>query len=104
MLVSQADVAMYAAKSRGGNRVEMFDERAYAARMEQQRTENELRAALDNGELALAYEPIIDLRYGTVRGVEALLRWRHPTKGLLAAADFIDVAERSGLIIRIGRW
>ncbi len=104
MLVSQADVAMYAAKSRGGNRVEMFDERAYAARMEQQRTENELRAALDNGELALAYQPIIDLRYGRVRGVEALLRWRHPTKGLLAAADFIDVAERSGLIIPIGRW
>ncbi len=104
MLVSQADVAMYAAKLRGGNRVEIFDERAYATRLERQRLENDLRSALDVGELALAYQPILDLRNGTVRGVEALLRWHHPEHGFLSAAEFIDVAEHSGLIIPIGRW
>ncbi len=104
MLVSQADVAMYAAKLRGGNRVEIFDERAYAMRLERQRLENELRAAIDLGELALAYQPIVDLRNGSVRGVEALLRWHHSEHGLLSAADFIEVAEHSGLIIPIGRW
>jgi EAL domain-containing protein (putative c-di-GMP-specific phosphodiesterase class I) len=66
--------------------------------------ENRLRQALSNGELVLFYQPVLDLRDGRIRGAEALLRWRHPERGLLNPADFITLAEISGLITPIGRW
>jgi EAL domain-containing protein (putative c-di-GMP-specific phosphodiesterase class I) len=66
--------------------------------------ENRLRQALQNDELVLHYQPIVDLRNGRVHGAEALLRWRHPERGLLAPAEFISLAEVSGLISPIGRW
>ncbi|MFY9783706.1 MAG: bifunctional diguanylate cyclase/phosphodiesterase, partial [Acidimicrobiales bacterium] len=103
-VLASADGAMYVAKARGRNKAVMLDEEMRAALDERSRMELMLRDALDQGELRLHFQPEVDLRTGRLISVEALVRWQHPTKGLLAAADFITVAEETGLVLVIGRW
>jgi diguanylate cyclase (GGDEF)-like protein/PAS domain S-box-containing protein len=103
-LLRDADAAMYRAKARGTGRVEVFDEGMRARLIERIAIESELRLALRRHELRLFYQPVISLARGEIVGVEALLRWQHPERGLLEPADFIHVAETSGLIVPIGEW
>jgi diguanylate cyclase (GGDEF)-like protein/PAS domain S-box-containing protein len=103
-LLRDADVAMYRAKERGGARYEAFDE-LLRARLDHRITvETELRNALDSGELRVHFQPVVDLEDGRVAGFEALVRWEHPTRGLLLPDQFIGIAEESQLIRPIGSW
>lgn len=103
-LISCADAAMYAAKAKGGNQALAFDEELEAHVNERSSTEFLLREGVQGGDLVLHYQPELDLRTGELLAVEALVRWRHPTKGLLAASQFIKIAEDAGIIVDIGRW
>ena len=103
-LVQNADTAMYRAKERGRDNYQLYTAAMTALAIDRLSLENRLRQALRNDELVLHYQPIVDLSDGRVRGAEALLRWRHPERGLLAPAEFISLAELSGLIAPIGRW
>jgi diguanylate cyclase (GGDEF)-like protein/PAS domain S-box-containing protein len=103
-LIREADTAMYAAKVAGRDRVAHFNEDLRRVVHDRLHLEGELRRALGRDELALWYQPEIDLRDGTVRAAEALLRWHHPDGQVRVAGQFIDVAEDSGLILEIGSW
>ncbi|MBE9168638.1 EAL domain-containing protein [Pleurocapsales cyanobacterium LEGE 06147] len=103
-LLRDADIAMYRAKGRGKARYEVFDQAMYAQTLELLQLENNLRLACRRGEFLLHYQPIVSLLTGELLGFEALLRWQHPEKGLILPAQFIDVAEDTGLIIPIGEW
>ncbi len=103
-LLGQADVALYAAKSQGRNQAVIFDQVLREAVDERSRTELGLREAIENDGLRLHFQPEIDLRTGQLLAVEALVRWQHPTRGLLPAAAFITVAEETGLVVDMGRW
>jgi diguanylate cyclase (GGDEF)-like protein/PAS domain S-box-containing protein len=103
-LLQQADAAMYRAKARGRDRLEIFDEGMKASAAAQLRVDRELRQAVERAELALHYQPKIELNHGGIVGVEALLRWDHPERGIVQPADFISIAEETGLIVRIGTW
>ena len=103
-LLRNADTAMYLAKERGGPRFEMFDAQLGHQATARLQLENELRVALDRGELRLEYQPKVDLRTGETMGVEALLRWDHPALGSVAPATFIPIAEETGLIVPLGRF
>jgi diguanylate cyclase (GGDEF)-like protein len=103
-LLRDADAAMYRAKASGKGDVEMFDERMRARLIERTAVERALRQALDEGELRLRYQPIVSLRDNRVAGVEALVRWENPERGLLQASEFMSVAESSGLSVPIGEW
>jgi diguanylate cyclase (GGDEF)-like protein len=103
-LLRDADLAMYRAKSHGKARAELFSATLREDAMDRLELETGLRAALGAGELQLAYQPEIDLRSGQLVAVEALLRWQHPTRGMVAPATFIPLAEVNGLIIPIGAW
>jgi len=103
-LIREADTAMYAAKVAGRDRVAQFNEDLRRTVDDRLRMESELRHALARDELAVWYQPEIDLHDGTVRAAEALLRWHHPDGQLRVAAQFIEVAEDSGLILGIGAW
>ncbi|HWJ80803.1 MAG TPA: EAL domain-containing protein [Nocardioides sp.] len=103
-LLAEADAAMYAAKARGSNCYEVFRPEMRVAAESRSRVRLELDAALLQDEFWLHYQPIVDLHSTERLGVEALMRWRHPHRGLLAPADFIDHAETSGQIGPIGEW
>ncbi|MEY2476852.1 MAG: hypothetical protein QOG87_2167 [Actinomycetota bacterium] len=103
-LLRDADAAMYRAKERGRARIEVFDESTRERAMERLETEHDLHRALDRGELLLAYQPIVDLGTGEVVGVEALIRWAHPERGIVQPAGFVPLAEETGLIVPIGEW
>jgi EAL domain-containing protein (putative c-di-GMP-specific phosphodiesterase class I) len=95
---------MYRAKERGRDREELFDEELRAGVLHRLRVDQALRGAEERGELELVYQPLVSLPGGETVGVEALLRWDHPGLGKVSPADFIPVAEQSGLIVPLGRW
>ena len=103
-LLKSADTAMYRAKANGRGQAMFFEERMNHEVRERVSLERELHAALDNNEFMLCFQPQMDLRTGRIVGAEALLRWRHPERGLVSPSRFIPVAEESGLIEHIGRW
>jgi diguanylate cyclase (GGDEF)-like protein/PAS domain S-box-containing protein len=103
-LLREADAAMHRAKERGRARYELYDDGIRGRAISRLRVENELRRALERDELILEYQPQVSLGDRSIVGVEALVRWQHPTRGRIGPADFISVAEETGLIDPIGRW
>ncbi len=103
-LLRDADLAMYVAKQKGKGRFETFQPSMHAAAVERLEIRACLQRAVERQELVLHYQPIVDLVTGRIVGVEALVRWNHPKRGLVFPAAFIPVAEETGLIINVGRW
>jgi diguanylate cyclase (GGDEF)-like protein/PAS domain S-box-containing protein len=103
-LIKNADTAMYQAKENGRHGFQFFKPAMNARAVERQSIEEALRSALVRREFSLHYQPKIDLRTGLISGAEALVRWDHPSRGLLFPSTFIPVAEECGLIVAIGRW
>ena len=103
-LLARADVAMYAAKTAGKGRYERYEPAMRARAWSRLELEAELRRAIGAGQIAVVYQPILDLRSRLPVEMEALVRWDHPQRGRLAPADFIGVAEESGLIVPLGRF
>jgi diguanylate cyclase (GGDEF)-like protein/PAS domain S-box-containing protein len=103
-LIRNADTAMYAAKAAGKGRCEIFQPIMHARALLQFEVQADMQRALERREFAVHYQPIVDFATGAATGMEALVRWMHPTRGLLPPIDFIGVAEESGLIVPLGRW
>ncbi|MBF0217541.1 MAG: EAL domain-containing protein [Candidatus Omnitrophica bacterium] len=103
-IVRYVDVAMYRAKSRGPGQYEIFDQVVFDQVMQSMKLEEDLKLAIDRNELKVYYQPIVSIADGSIKGMEALLRWVHPTKGMVSPADFIPLAENTGLIVPIGNF
>jgi diguanylate cyclase (GGDEF)-like protein/PAS domain S-box-containing protein len=103
-MVRDADTAMYRAKGRGGADYRVFEPRMHAEAMRRLEQEGDLRRAIQEDEFELYYQPNVLLRTGEITGVEALLRWEHPERGLETPAEFVYLAEETGLIAPLGRW
>ena len=103
-LIRDADIAMYQAKGRGKACHVVFDATMHAEAVGVLWLETDLRAGLENGEFVVHYQPIVSMAHDGIVGLEALVRWRHPKRGLLQPLDFMMVAEETGLILPIGRW
>jgi len=103
-LILQAEIAMYKAKTAGRSRLQFWESGMQAPYSERMTIEADLRRALARNEFVLFYQPQVDTATGEIRGFEALLRWWHPQRGFLTPADFIGVAEESGVIVPIGDW
>ncbi|MBC7861027.1 MAG: EAL domain-containing protein, partial [Burkholderiaceae bacterium] len=103
-LIKNADIAMYHAKAAGRGHYQFYTEKMQADVTQRVMVENELDQALAQGQFVLHYQPQIDLGTGRVAGVEALVRWQHPSRGMIYPGDFIALAEESGLIVPLGKW
>lgn len=103
-LIRNADVAMYIAKSKGKARYVEYDASLAGAALQQLELEADMHRALAEKQFVLHYQPVVMLESGVIHSAEALVRWNHPVRGVLDAANFIGVAERSGMIIELGRW
>ena len=101
-ILGNADAAMYLAKGRGKGRYHMFEPAMHDDAVQRLMLKGELRRALDDGELFVVYQPIVRLKTGEIAGVEALVRWEHPQRGVISPLDFIPIAEESGMIVRLG--
>jgi len=103
-LLKDADVAMRRAKGLGGSRCEVFDEAMYSRAEGRLRLEADLRSALDQRQFRIHYQPVVQLNTRAVSSFEALLRWEHPTQGLISPYRFIEAAEDSGILVSVGHW
>ncbi len=103
-LLQNADLAMYMAKMGGKNQFVLFKSEMHESLVKRVRLETDMRAAIEKSEFEVYYQPIVDLSNGWIVGIEALVRWNHPEYGLIAPADFIQVAEETQLIVELGRW
>jgi diguanylate cyclase (GGDEF)-like protein/PAS domain S-box-containing protein len=103
-LLRNADVAMYAAKDRGKNSIHAFEQSMHQRVLDRLELRGELQRAIDAGQFELDYQPIVELATGAIDAVEALVRWRHPTRGRLAPNHFIGLAEETGAIVPLGTW
>ena len=103
-LLRDADAAMYIAKGKGKSQVELFRPEMHTRMKHRLTVATELRKAVSSGQLVLYYQPIVDLKTSRVVGFEALVRWRHPERGLIMPNDFIPLAENTGTIVALGRW
>ena len=103
-LIRNADMSMYTAKANGKNRIEAFEPRMHDAAMARLALKGDLEHALERKEFFLQYQPIVRLSDGRVTGVEALLRWRHPQRGVVNPMEFVHVAEETGMIVPLGFW
>lgn len=101
-VLRDADAAMYRAKAGGRSRYEVFDTSMHASALAQLQLENDLRRAVEEEEFEVYYQPVVSLDAGMITGIEALLRWQHPQRGLLLPQEFMDAAEQTGLIVPIG--
>jgi diguanylate cyclase (GGDEF)-like protein len=103
-LLHEADIALYQAKDRGGGQLQLYDDRLHRTTRRRRQLEGELQSALERDEFRLHYQPVRRTRDLSAVGVEALLRWDHPARGLLTSEEFLPAAEQAGLLVPLGSW